>query len=80
MTMKSIARFVVPVLFLALFFALGSGNAAQGRHPAYLHALSDLRTARAHLERHDSGQPRHEEQEAIHAIDDAINEIKNGNR
>ena len=77
MTMKSIARFVVPVLFLALFFALGSGNAAaQGRHPAYLHALSDLRAARAHLEPHDSGELRHEEKEAIHAIDDAINEIK----
>ena len=77
MTMKSIARFVVPVLFLALFFALGSSNiAAQGRHPAYLHALSDLRAARAHLERHDGGELRHEEKEAIHAIDDAINEIK----
>ena len=77
MTMKSIARFVVPVLFLVLFFALGSGNvAAQGRHPAYLHALSDLRAARAHLERHDGGELRHEEKEAIHAIDNAINEIK----
>jgi len=77
MTMKSIARFVVPVLFLALFFALGSGNVtAQGRHPAYLHVLSDLRAARAHVERHDSGELRHEEKEAIHAIDDAINEIK----
>ena len=77
MTMKSIARFVVPVLFLALFFALGSSNiAAQGRHPAYLHALSDLRAARAHLEHHDSGELRHEEKEAIHAIDNAINEIK----
>jgi len=66
MTMKSIARFVVPVLFLALFFALGSGNVtAQGRHPAYLHVLSDLRAARAHVEK-----------EAIHAIDEAINEIK----
>ena len=65
------------MLFLALFFAFGSGNvAAQGRHPAYLHALSDLRAARAHLERHDSGELRHEEKEAIHAIDDAINEIK----
>jgi hypothetical protein len=77
MTMKSIARFLVPALFLVLFFALGSGNvAAQGRHPAYLHALNDLRVARAHLERHDGGELRHEEKEAIHAIDNAINEIK----
>ena len=32
------------MLSLARFFALGSGNAAaQGRHPVYLPALSDLR-------------------------------------
>ena len=62
MTMKPIAGFVVPVLFLALFFALGPGNvAAQGRHPAYLHALSDLRAVRAHLERPDGGELREEE-------------------
>lgn len=75
--MKSIAQFTVAVLFVALFVAFGSGNlAAQGKHPAYLHALSDLRAARAHLERHDGGELRHEEKEAIHAIDDAISEIK----
>lgn len=75
--MKSIAPFTVAVLFVALFVAFGSGNlAAQSKHPAYLHALSDLRAARAHLERHDGGELRHEEKEAIHAIDDAINEVK----
>ena len=75
--MKCIARLTVVALFFALFLSFGSGNVfAQGRHPAYLHALSDLRAARAHLERHDSGELRHEEKEAIHAIDDAISEIK----
>jgi len=77
MTMKLIARFVFVALALALLLSLGSSNAlAQGRHPAYLHALSDLRAARAHLERHDGGELRHEEKEAIHSIDDAISEIK----
>lgn len=77
MTMKSIARTTVVSLFFVLFLAFTSSNAfAQGRHPAYLHALTDLRAARAHLEVHDGGELRHEEKEAIHAIDDAIAEIK----
>lgn len=49
---------------------------AQGRHPAYLHALSDLRDARAHLQRPDGGALRAEESSAIHDIDEAIAEVK----
>jgi hypothetical protein len=45
-------------------------------HPAYLHALTDLRHARAHLERSDGGELREQEKKAIHEIDEAINEIK----
>lgn len=75
--MKSIALFVVPALFLAclLVFAC-SDAAAQGKHPAYLHALTDLRAARAHLQHQDGGALREEEKEAIHQIDEAINDIK----
>jgi hypothetical protein len=77
MTRKSIAQFAFAALFFALLLTLGSGNAlSQGKHPAYLHALTDLRAARAHLEAHDGGELRHEEKDAIHAIDDAIAEIK----
>jgi len=77
MTMKSIARLTAVALFLALFLTLASGTAfAQAKHPAYLHALTDLRAARAHLDVHDGGELRHEEKEAIHAIDEAIGEIK----
>jgi hypothetical protein len=77
MTMKSIARATAFLFLCALCLMLGSGNIfAQGKHPAYLHALTDLRAARAHLEVHDGGELRHEEKEAIHAIDDAIAEIK----
>jgi hypothetical protein len=75
--MKSLARLTVVALLVALILTVGSGNAsAQGRHPAYIHALSDLRAARAHLQHHDGGELRHEEKEAIHSIEDAISEIK----
>src|ERR1700759_5079755 len=75
--MKYLAKTVFPAVLFALFLALSPSNAAaQGRHPAYLHALSDLRAARAHLERPDHGELRHEEKEAIHQINEAIDEIK----
>jgi hypothetical protein len=77
MTMKCIARITLVTLALVLLFTLHTTLVyAQGKHPAYLHALSDLRAARAHLEHHDGGELRHEEKEAIHAIDEAISEIK----
>jgi len=48
-----------------------------GRHPAYLHALSDLRHARAHLERRGGdSQVKWDEKVAIAEIDAAIDEIK----
>jgi hypothetical protein len=75
--MKSIARLTAVALFFGLFLTLGSSNAsAQGKHPAYLHALTDLRAARAHLESGGAWELRHEEKEAIRAIDDAIGDIK----
>jgi hypothetical protein len=65
------------------FFALTAGfvlstlsGFAQGQHPAYLHALTDLRTARAHLERPDHGALRAQEKAAIHEIDETIADIK----
>src|SRR5882757_1012988 len=48
-----------------------------GRHPAYLHALTDLRHARAHLERRGGDrQVKWDERVAIAEIDAAIDEIK----
>jgi hypothetical protein len=47
-----------------------------GAHPAYLHALTDLRHARAHLERPAKPQVAWDESVAIKAVDDAIHEIK----
>src|SRR6516162_6093429 len=78
MTMKSIAKYVAPAALFALLMALTANTAsAQGKHPAYLHALTDLRAARAHLEHRGGGEElREEEKEAIHQIDEAMNEIK----
>lgn len=48
-----------------------------GHHPHYLHALSDLRHARAHLEYLAATERRDaEEEHAIRKIDEAINAIK----
>ena len=75
--MKFIAKLIMPAVFFAFLLSLGPGSAAaQGSHPAYVHALRDLRAARAHLDRHDGGELRREEREAIHQIDRAIDEIK----
>jgi hypothetical protein len=61
----------------AAVFALASGiHAAPQKHPAYLHALSDLRWARALLERPDGGELHQQEKDAVHEIDKAIDEIK----
>jgi len=48
-----------------------------GKHPAYLHALQDLRHARAHIERQPGdAQRKWDERVAVHEIDEAIREIK----
>jgi hypothetical protein len=50
---------------------------APGAHPWYLHALSDLRNARANLERKGGDrQMKWDENEAIAAIDRAIRDLK----
>jgi hypothetical protein len=74
--MKILLRMMLVILAVAMFFPLTNRIQAQGRHPAYLHALSDLRFARSLLERPNHGELRQQEKEAIHKIDDAIAEIK----
>jgi len=54
----------------------GGPPSAGGQHPAYLHALSDLRLARALLERPAHSPGHWDEKIAIAKIDDAIKEIK----
>lgn len=48
-----------------------------GPHPAYIHALTDLRAARHYLADNWAWAPvKHDDDAAIHAIDAAINDIK----
>jgi hypothetical protein len=62
----------------ALILGAAPSNAQEfGRHPAYLHALSDLRLMRAYLDRlTPSERVDDESQHAIDEIDAAIREIK----
>jgi hypothetical protein len=61
------------VLLLTTFAAADT----PGAHPAYLHALTDLRHARAHLERMTpNARLDRDEEIAIREIDAAIQEVK----
>jgi hypothetical protein len=65
---------------LALLLGAQANSAAAptpaGKHPSYLHALVDLRTARAYMAHPDSGELRDPEKNAIDEIDKALAEIK----
>jgi hypothetical protein len=75
--MNHFAKWIVPALLLGLSFAMFPNPAfAQNRHPAYVRALADLRSARAHLQGADHGDMRKAEQEAITQIDQAMDEIR----
>lgn len=76
--MKSLSKLVFAIFAVLLFVPayLAATPAPPREHPAYLHALSDLRAARAHLERPDGGELREQEKKAVHEINDAIAEIK----
>jgi hypothetical protein len=66
----------IAVAAVALMAAVPTWADNPGKHPAYLHALSDLRDARAHLEHLSSEKVNQEEEHAIDQIDKAIGEIK----
>src|SRR5271156_5177286 len=76
--MKSLNKLMFAVIALLLFVpAFISAKPQPPReHPAYLHALTDLRHARAHLQRPDHGELHDQEKKAVHEIDSAIDEIK----
>src|ERR1700735_3205158 len=67
----AILGFTVPTPSFAGFF---------GDHPAYLHAIGNLRHARQLLERPDAPNVEGPEQNAVRAIDAAIAEIKQAAR
>ena len=71
--MKFSLRMTLAAGAMALVFCVP----ALADHPAYLHALEDLRAARWMIEHRPGGWARTEDEiEAVHQIDAAINEIK----
>jgi hypothetical protein len=75
--MKTLTKITMIVAAMVFLIPLAARNAgAQPEHPAYLHALADLRDARAHLERPDGGALHADERSAVEEIDRAISEIK----
>jgi hypothetical protein len=74
--MRSPLLSIVAAASVALFAAAPTWADNPGKHPAYLHALSDLRDARAHLEHFTNEPVVQEEEHAIAEIDKAIGEIK----
>jgi len=74
--MKTLVRMTLLSVLVATCVGVASAD-KPGRHPHYLHALSDLRHARAHLEFLTGSEKRDaEEERAIKEIDAAIREIK----
>jgi hypothetical protein len=75
-------RITALAMFLALLGILvispkaASAQQVPGPHPAYLHALSDLRLARAYLDQIAWPPVQKDEEHAIREIDAAIGEIK----
>jgi hypothetical protein len=75
--MKAIWK--TPTLLLALTFALPAATSladVPGAHPGYLHALSDLRYARALIENDSPTAVEHDQHWALHEIDEVIRVIK----
>jgi hypothetical protein len=76
--MKNLQKLVIAISVLVLLVPVIFAAKAQPpkEHPAYLHALADLRYARANLLRSDGGELRDEERKAVLEIEEAMSEIK----
>lgn len=73
-------RILAIVVGAALLMPLGAvGRQVPGRHPGYLHALQDLRYARALLERGQAwnwGRAAADQQRAVNEIERAMGELR----
>ncbi len=75
--LKKAYLMILAVLLMAISPLAMQAQQVPGPHPAYLHALSDLRAARHYLNDGWAWAPvRHDDNAAIREIDAAINEIK----
>jgi hypothetical protein len=75
--MKNIGTQLSGIVLALACLALPALADTPGRHPAYLHALSDLRYARALLNRPEEIRVVRDQRAAIDMIDKAIYELKN---
>lgn len=74
--MKNVLKICLLFAFAALLTTFATAE-TPGIHPAYLHALTDLRHARAHVDKFVmNGREDSDEARAVRAIDAAINDIK----
>jgi hypothetical protein len=75
--MKLITRIASLVVLAAALVPLGASADVPGDHPAYLHALSDLRAARWMIDhRPGNWEQSGDEHFAVQKIDEAIREMK----
>jgi hypothetical protein len=74
--MAGFTTFLALLGILAISPKTASAQQVPGPHPAYLHALSDLRLARAFLDQIAWPPVQRDEEHAIREIDAAIGEIK----
>lgn len=75
--MNKLAKYLLPLAIVGMLPIASMAQQLPGKHPAYLHALTDLRTARWFLY-HQPGDAKvyAEEDVGITEIDAAIGEIK----
>ena len=73
---KKIVRTLPLVLTLSLAVPVASFAGFFGDHPRYVHALSDIRYARALIQRPDQANVLPDEQNALQELDVATSEIK----
>jgi hypothetical protein len=75
--MKSYAKLIMMATFAVLLLTTFAAADTPGAHPAYLHALTDLRHARAHLSvETPNARVDADEARAIDEIDAAMREVR----
>jgi len=74
--MRNIQSLTKAAFVLLALLLLASASQAHAQFPAYLHALSDLRSARAYLQMDMRHRGEFERQRAIDQINKAIDDIK----
>lgn len=74
--MRALKSFAVAAFALLTLLLLLPATPAKAQFPAYLHAISDLRTARAYLEMDARPGGEHARRHAIDQINKAVDEMK----